>query len=105
MTHELATDIEKIPYLASAFSPAVPVWIYGRPAAERPACGRETALWHAWVDSVLPLVQSMRVPADTLFIIAESDWVMSEEHAAVVDEYLEETIVHRWGQAKTATKH
>lgn len=91
VTHEGASDIERVPYLASVFAPAVPLWVYGRPAAERPACGRDTAVWHAWEDAVIPLVLSMRVPADTLFVVAESDWVFSKTHADTVNGYLEES--------------
>jgi hypothetical protein len=47
ITHENATDIERIPYLTSVFAPAVPSWVQGRPAAERPACPRKEALWYA----------------------------------------------------------
>ena len=88
--YEAASAIEWIPYLASIFAPLVPVWIMGRAAAERPACPRQESLWWGWRDCVLPYIQGLRVPQDTLFIVAEADWCMAPEHESVLCDYVDD---------------
>ena len=88
--YELAEETEWLPYLASIFFPLVPLWIYGRAAAERPACERKEALWWGWQDAVLPFIHGLRAPEDTLFIVAEADWIMAEEHETVLMEYVDD---------------
>lgn len=87
--YELAGPSEWIPYLASIFAPLIPVWIWGRAAAERPACRGADALWHGWKDLILPYIMGLRVPKDTLFIVCESDWCMAPEHETVLQEYMD----------------
>ena len=83
-------ETEFLPYLASTLAPTVPLFIYGRDAP-RTGCPPKEALWHAWKDEVLPFILASRTPADTLFIIAEADWVFSESHETACKEYLERT--------------
>lgn len=86
----MATSSEWLPYLASIFAPLVPVWIMGRAAAERPACRSKEALWWGWRDAVLPYIQGLRVPQDTLFIVCESDWCMAPEHESTLCKYIDD---------------
>lgn len=89
--YELATQPEWIPYLASVFAPAIPVWIMGRAAAERPACDKRESLFWGWRDVVLPFISGLRVPHDTLFLVCEADWCFSPEHEQVLREYMADT--------------
>jgi hypothetical protein len=87
VNHERAEPSEWVPYLASAFAPVVPLWVMGRAAAERPACARKEALFWGWRDAVLPFILGVRVPEDTIFIVAEADWCFSPEHEEVINNY------------------
>lgn len=90
IVYELAQPSEWVPYLASVLAPLVPIWILGRAAAERPACPGKQALYWAWTELILPYILGMRVPHDTLFIIAESDWCFSPEHETVLNQYIDD---------------
>ena len=68
----------------------MPVWIWGRDA-KATQCKGEHAVWRIWNDVICPYFECCRVPTDTLFIVAEADWIMSQEHSAACELYMQET--------------
>ena len=80
----------KNPILAQHIRAVGAVWIYGRVAAERPACERKEPLWWGWQDAAWPLSHGLRAPEDILCIDAEADWILAEEQETVLLEYAED---------------
>ena len=83
LTHELATDEEQVPYLASVLSPAPVLEVFGRAADCEPQVARRRAVWWGWQNALLPLTLSPQLPPDTLFLVFEGDFRFSKEHSVV----------------------
>lgn len=78
---------EKVPYLASVFAPAPVTLLLGRWALQTPTCPRNEAVWHNWHDLILPVILSPALPGDTLCVVFESDFRLSQEHAEACRAY------------------